>query len=94
MTTSRRLTNARPNRADTRNPQFSSRNATNAAPRRHIVGAQTGMTRGHGDVQAIDHRNRLITHTVFFPDFLPEKLTKKIKEKLEKSGRKRKKTDE
>jgi hypothetical protein len=49
------------------------------------------MTRGHGDVQAIGHRNRHITHTVFFPDFLLEKLTKK---KLEKSGRKREKTDD
>lgn len=92
MTTSRRLTNARPNRADTRNPQFTSRNATNAAPRRHIVGAQTAMTSGHGDVQAIGHRNRNITHTVFFPDFLLEKLTEKTEKKtLEKSGRKRRK---
>lgn len=90
MTTSRRLTNARPNRADTRNPQFTSRNATNAAPRCHIVGAQTAMTCGHGDVQAIGHRNRHITHTVFFPDFLLEKLTTKTGKKLEKSGRKRK----
>ncbi len=97
MTSSRRLTNARPNRADTRNPQFTSRNATNAAPRRHIVGAQTAMTHGHGDVQAIGHRNRNITHTVFFPDFLLEKLTektekknwKKAEEKVGKKGRTR-----
>jgi hypothetical protein len=47
------------------------------------------MTCGHGDVQAIGHRNRHITHTVFFPDFLLEKLTKKTRKKLEKSGRKR-----
>jgi hypothetical protein len=49
------------------------------------------MTRGHGDVQAIGHRNRHITHTVFFSDFLLAKLTKKTEKKLEKSGRKRKK---
>jgi hypothetical protein len=48
------------------------------------------MTCGHGDVQAIGHRNRHITHTVFFPDFLLEKLTTKTGKKLEKSGRKRK----
>jgi hypothetical protein len=52
------------------------------------------MTRGHGDVQAIGHRKRHITHTVFFPDFLLEKLTKKTEKKLKKPEEKEKKTDE